>query len=156
MTMSRKTSEIKKSIKRINQLNLLLAENCKDLPEELCRKNKIILEEMQTELKNLDLWFSMIYKYNGKSRTRLKVAASRENGKKGGRPPKIITDLKAKKAQKESELEEIHAQKLAVFDPEKESELSEKEKNCLCEIEEIEDKIEKLMLTRVTKNEDTL
>ncbi len=54
----------------------------------------------------------MLYKYNGTSKSRAKVAASRENGKKGGRPPKFVTELKKQKAELELLLENLHTQEV--------------------------------------------
>lgn len=149
--MSRKTSEIKKSLEKLNQVIQQLYKNCDELPQELCRKNKILLEEMEQELNSVDSWFSMLYQYNGKSRTNLKVAASRENGKKGGRPPKIVTELKRKKQEKEEELQEIHRKKLATFDPEEENSFTEQENLIAQEIEELQDQIEKILVIKMQK-----
>ena len=81
--MSRKTEEIKKSILRLEEIQQTLAASDGQAPENL----NLIADRMKSELENLKLWIEMLYKYNGTSKSRAKVAASRENGKKGGRPP---------------------------------------------------------------------
>lgn len=49
---------------------------------------------MSQELKNLKFWIDSLYRYNGKSTSIIKKTASAENGKKGGRPPKEISQAK--------------------------------------------------------------
>jgi len=155
--MSRKTSEIKKSIENMILLQKQLAENSKNQQDEIARKNQALLNELELELKNLNTWFDMIYKYNGKSKSNVKVAASRENGKKGGRPPKVITDLKKQIKELTKDLELVHAQKLATFDSSEEAILSQKEDDIKTEIQDIENNIERLTLlkkqTSLTQNE---
>lgn len=106
--MSRKTEEIQKSISRLEQLQVRLSKGC-DNPSEL----SLLSENLKSEIENLKLWVSMLYKYNGTSRSNAKVAASRENGKKGGRPPKFVTDLKRQKAALEALLEDLHTQEIS-------------------------------------------
>lgn len=106
--MSRKTEEIKKSILRLEEIQLTLAASDGQAPENL----NLIADRMKSELENLRLWIGMLYKYNGTSKSRAKVAASRENGKKGGRPPKFVTELKKQKAELELLLENLHSQEI--------------------------------------------
>lgn len=106
--MSRKTEEIQKSISRLEQLQVRLSKGCGN-PSEL----SLLSENLKSEIENLKLWVSMLYKYNGTSRSNAKVAASRENGKKGGRPPKFVTDLKRQKAALEALLEDLHTQEIS-------------------------------------------
>ena len=106
--MSRKTEEIKKSILRLEEIQQTLAASDGQAPENL----NLIADRMKSELENLKLWIEMLYKYNGTSRSRAKVAASRENGKKGGRPPKFVTELKKQKAELELLLENLHSQEI--------------------------------------------
>lgn len=146
--MSRKTSEIKKSIENMLFLQKQLSENTKNQNDEIASKNLFLLNELEQELKNLSTWFDLIYKYNGKSKSNVKVAASRENGKKGGRPPKIITDLKKQQLLLQQELNEIHAKKLATFDMEEESLLSQKEDRLKSDLDDINNNIEKLILIK--------
>lgn len=106
--MSRKTEEIKKSILRLEEIQQTLAACDGQAPENL----SLIADRMKSELENLRLWIEMLYKYNGTSKSRAKVAASRENGKKGGRPPKFVTELKKQKAELELLLENLHSQEI--------------------------------------------
>lgn len=88
MAMSKKTENIYSAI-----------DNLKELQEQLSQYNKSaevrelqdIEFKMGQELKNLSFWISSLYSYNGKSTSYAKKQASKENGKKGGRPPKEIT-----------------------------------------------------------------
>ena len=106
--MSRKTEEIKKSILRLEEIQWTIAGCDSQTPENL----NLIADRMKSELENLKLWIGMLYKYNGTSKSRAKVAASRENGKKGGRPPKFVTELKKQKAELELLLENLHTQEV--------------------------------------------
>ena len=106
--MSRKTEEIKKSILRLEEIQRTIAGCDSQAPENL----NLIADRMKSELENLKLWIGMLYKYNGTSKSRAKVAASRENGKKGGRPPKFVTELKKQKAELELLLENLHSQEI--------------------------------------------
>ena len=120
--MSRKTEEIQKSISRLEQLQVRLSKGC-DNPSEL----SLLSENLKSEIENLKLWVSMLYKYNGTSRSNAKVAASRENGKKGGRPPKFVTDLKRQKAALEALLEDLHTQEISSSLEKAQSQLSDVE-----------------------------
>ena len=106
--MSRKTDEIKKSIGRLEEIQQKLCENVS--PEG---EGRLLCEQMKSEIQNLKLWISMLYKYNGTSKSNAKVAASRENGKKGGRPPKFVTDLKKQKNELEALLSDLHSQQIS-------------------------------------------
>lgn len=106
--MSRKTEEIKKSILRLEEIQQTLAGCDGQTPENLNH----IADKMKSELENLKLWIGMLYKYNGTSKSRAKVAASRENGKKGGRPPKFVSELKKQKVELELLLENLHSQEI--------------------------------------------
>ena len=66
-----------------------------------------------------------LYSYNGKSTSRAKVQASKENGKKGGRPPKEITNLKERKTElEESVLPDLRREKSVTTDLELEEKLN--------------------------------
>ena len=109
--MSKKTENIYKSIENISQLskrisdfNKILLE--KGFAEQQTKDSEIngrelenICFELNQEVKNLNFWFSSLYSYNGKSTSYAKKSASRENGKKGGRPPKEISLLKKRIAE---------------------------------------------------------
>ena len=91
--MSKKTDNIYKSIENISQLSQKLDEYNKGLTEQGMQNRELedICFGLNQEVKNLTFWFSSLYSYNGKSTSYAKKTASRENGKKGGRPPKEVT-----------------------------------------------------------------
>lgn len=132
--MSRKTEEIKKSILRLEEIQQTLAASDGQAPENL----NLIADRMKSELENLRLWIGMLYKYNGTSKSRAKVAASRENGKKGGRPPKFVTELKKQKAELELLLENLHSQEIisSIEDSQKIDEERRAAEGKLSEVEE--------------------
>lgn len=132
--MSRKTEEIKKSILRLEEIQQTLAASDGQAPENL----NLIADRMKSELENLKLWIGMLYKYNGTSKSRAKVAASRENGKKGGRPPKFVTELKKQKAELELLLENLHSQEIisSIEDSQKIDEERRAAEGKLSEVEE--------------------
>lgn len=79
--MSKRTNAIYKSLE-----NLEIIQKAMDDGELSFR--------MSQELKNLKFWIDSLYRYNGKSTSIIKKTASAENGKKGGRPPKEISQAK--------------------------------------------------------------
>ena len=96
--MSKKTENIYKSIENISQLSQRISEFNKSLAEKGITGQNMPSRELEDicfglnqEVKNLTFWFSSLYSYNGKSTSHAKKSASRENGKKGGRPPKEVT-----------------------------------------------------------------
>ncbi len=89
--MSLKTEEIKKSLAELKILQEKLEKFAVDNPS---KEIDDIQFGIKMNLRNLETWIEMLYKYNGKSKSNRKVKASRENGKKGGRPPKNISVLK--------------------------------------------------------------
>ena len=121
--MSRKTDEIKKSIGRLEEIQQKFCENVS--PEG---EGTLLCEQMKSEIQNLKLWISMLYKYNGTSKSNAKVAASRENGKKGGRPPKFVTDLKKQKNELEALLSDLHTQQISASIEDEENLNSQAEK----------------------------
>lgn len=98
--MSRKTEAIHKTL---DELNVLQEELVKLSGEIRSRKLEDVAFKMSMELKSLTFWIDSLYAQNGQSRSRSKTVASRENGKKGGRPPKEITQAK----QRIDELENV-------------------------------------------------
>lgn len=98
--MSRKTEAIRKSLENLDNLQKALS----TISDEMhSRQLEDVSFKMSMELKSLTFWIDSLYAQNGQSKSRSKVNASRENGKKGGRPPKEITRAK----QRISELEEV-------------------------------------------------
>ena len=80
-----------------------------DLDEETVRNLDEISFQMEQNLKNLKFLFLSLYSYNGKSTSYVKKQASRENGKKGGRSPKRITDAKKQLLQLQQRMEQIES-----------------------------------------------
>ena len=89
--MSLKTEEIKKSLAELKVLQEKLEKFAENNPS---KEIDDIQFEMKMNLRNLETWIEMLYKYNGKSKSNRKIKASRENGKKGGRPPKNVSEWK--------------------------------------------------------------
>lgn len=89
--MSKKTENIFKSFGELENLINQLGDFNK---AEENRGLTDIEYNMREQLKNLRFWFESLYSFNGKSTSRAKQNASKENGKKGGRPPKRITELR--------------------------------------------------------------
>ena len=138
--MSRKTEEIKKSIGRLEDIQKKfyeLADSDVTVESSACFP---LCEQMKSELQNLKLWIEMLYKYNGTSKSWAKVAASRENGKKGGRPPKIITDLKKQKSELENLILDLHNQQVAASFEDEEN-LNSQIQNARLELEQIDKKL---------------
>ena len=104
VNMSRKTENIYQSLDKL-----------KGLEERLSYLNKTIKSrelddldfEFSQEIKNLRFWIDSLYLYNGKSTSNAKKTASRENGKKGGRPPKQITLMKRRRLEIEELIPEL-------------------------------------------------
>ena len=153
--MSKKTENIYKAISRLEDLRQeisviakLAAADVSDSDEsgktERIRHLENVEFEMGQEIKSLKFWIDSLYLYNGKSTSRAKQAASKENGKKGGRPPKEITEAR----RKIREIEEIemplleHRKNLAV-DLEEDSRLCIEIENAEKEILSLREKIEK-------------
>ena len=144
--MSRKTEEIKKSIIRLEEIQKTISSYDNENPENL----SLVAEKMKSELENLKLWIGMLYKYNGTSKSRAKVAASRENGKKGGRPPKFVTELKKQKAELELLLENLHSQEI-ISSIEDGQRIDEERRAAEGKLSEVEEK-----LSGISKNQISL
>ena len=99
---------------------------------------------MGQAVKSLRFWIGSLYSYNGKSTSRAKVAASKENGKKGGRPPKEITNLKKRKTElEESVLPDLRREKSVTTDLELEEKLNSQISEYENELAEINERLEK-------------
>lgn len=96
--MSKKTQAIYNLIDDLSDLNLQL-QKIALMSSPFQRELEDISFKMEQDLKTLRFWFDSIYAYNGKSTSVAKKKSSRENGKKGGRPPKKITLLKRRKTE---------------------------------------------------------
>lgn len=102
--MSKKTDAIYNAIANLEELNNRLARIIKE-PD--CRELEDINFEQSQQLKELKFWIESLYSYNGKSTSNAKRKASKENGKKGGRPPKIITQMKTRAKELELAIQEL-------------------------------------------------
>ncbi len=85
----------------------------------------------------------MLYKYNGTSKSNAKIAASRENGKKGGRPPKFVTDLKKQKNELETLLTDLHNQQISAA-VEEEDDLNSQTEKARQELDRINKKLSEI------------
>ena len=127
VNMSRKTENIYQSLDKLKELE----ERLSDLNKTIKSRELDDLDfELSQEIKNLRFWIDSLYLYNGKSTSNAKKTASRENGKKGGRPPKQITQMKRRRLEIEELIPELeHKIKFA--------ENLEEEKNLKNQIEEL-------------------
>ena len=99
--MSKKTKNISDGIKKLFELQ----SNLNHLSQDFDSKELDDLSfSMNQELKNLEFWFKSLYMYNGKSTSKAKKFSSRENGKKGGRPPKEISQLRKRREEIQNEI----------------------------------------------------
>ena len=134
--MSKKTEQIYKAIASLedlqNQISIINQLEKSKAGAELSEAERIekihhlenIEFEMGQALKSLRFWIGSLYSYNGKSMSNAKKTASQENGKKGGRPPKAITDLKKRKIElEENVLPELNREKSVTTDLERESQI---------------------------------
>lgn len=105
--MSKKTQEIRSIIQELGSLQKRI-ENLKSQAPELEEKNSREIDEISfnlaQNLTKLEFWFNSLYAYNGKSKSVAKKLSSRQNGKKGGRPPKKITLLRQRKTELEEKI----------------------------------------------------
>ena len=100
-SMSRKTDNIYKALENLNQLKQRLTIYNESIQE---REIDNIAFELGQQVNELKFWISSLYSYNGKSTSNAKKAASRENGKKGGRPPKQVTLMRRRRIEIENEI----------------------------------------------------
>ncbi len=105
--MSKKTQEIRSIFQELGSLQKRI-ENLKSQAPELEEKNSREIDEISfnfaQNLTKLEFWFNSLYVYNGKSKSVAKKLSSRQNGKKGGRPPKKITLLRQRKIELEEKI----------------------------------------------------
>ena len=149
--MSKKTDNIYKSIETISQLSQKLDEYNKGLAVqgEPNRELEDICFGLNQEVKNLTFWFSSLYSYNGKSTSYAKRSASRENGKKGGRPPKEVTLRKRRIAElTENVIPDLQHRIKFTDDVEEEQRLNEELKLAKKELKKIEKELKQMYNSR--------
>ena len=105
--MSKKTQEIRSIFQELGSLQKRI-ENLNSQAPELEENNSREMDEISfnlaQNLTKLEFWFNSLYAYNGKSKSVAKKLSSRQNGKKGGRPPKKITLLRQRKTELEEKI----------------------------------------------------
>jgi hypothetical protein len=154
--MSKKTEQIYKAISSLedlqNQIGIIIqlgnSKKNTEISEVEWIENNHHLENIEFEMgqaiKSLRFWIGSLYSYNGKSTSKAKVAASQENGRKGGRPPKEITNLKKRKIElEENILPLLRREKSVTTELEHETQLEKEISNYENELILIEEKLEK-------------
>jgi len=105
--MSKKTQEIRSIFQELGSLQKKI-ENLKSQAPELEERTSREIDEISfnfaQNLTKLEFWFNSLYAYNGKSKSVAKKLSSRQNGSKGGRPPKKITLLRQRKTELEEKI----------------------------------------------------
>lgn len=105
--MSKKTQEIRSIFQELGSLQKrieILKSQAPELEEKNSREIDEISFNLAQNLTKLEFWFNSLYAYNGKSKSVAKKLSSRQNGKKGGRPPKKITLLRQRKTELEEKI----------------------------------------------------
>lgn len=98
--------------------------------------------ELKQETNTLRFWIDSLYKYNGKSTSISKRNASANNGKKGGRPPKEISQMKKRIIELENEIIPDLDHKIVMADSNEElEELQKKRHEASEELETCENKV---------------
>jgi len=149
--MSKKTKNIYKEIENLQKMQVKLSSIGEELgqkdtddegSEALAREVENIQYEMDQSLKNLKFWIDSLYAYNGKSTSNAKQASSRENGKKGGRPKKDISLMKARIAELENLIPETEHKLRLINDLDEENELRKNLEAYQDEKKQLEKKLE--------------
>lgn len=92
--MSKRTDSINKSLDNLNELQRNLDDFIASNKDLELKSLENISFQFKQELKTLNFWIDSLYKYNGKSTSIVKQNSSMENGRKGGRPPKEVSQAK--------------------------------------------------------------
>ena len=133
--MSKKTEQIYKAISSLedlrNQISIIIQLDASKKGGEYTEGDRArqrrhlenIEFEMGQAIKSLRFWIGSLYSYNGKSTSNAKVAASKENGKKGGRPPKEISDMRKKSVELERLIEDLRQEKILTTEFEREEQI---------------------------------
>ena len=160
--MSKKTTQIHTSIKNLFEIqqkfvqikSALQTVGCQKIEDNSeFEKNLHEMDElafdMEQNLKNLKFWVTSLYEQNGKSTSAAKKIASKQNGKKGGRPPKKITHAKQMLAQIEIHLSDID-HNLKMNDNIEEIEQLQKEKEILLQNQK---EFQQILLSEKNRND---
>lgn len=142
--MSKKTDNVYGAIENISQLTKKLEEYNQQLSAQgnASRELEDIYFGLNQEIKNLTFWFSSLYSYNGKSTSYAKKSASRENGKKGGRPPKEVTQRKKRIAElTELVIPDLQHKIKFTNDAEEESKLKKELRRAKAELKKVEEEL---------------
>jgi len=137
--MSRKTENIYSSLEKLKSLQERLSFINSKLDN---RELEDIDFGLKQELKNLTFWIDSLYCFNGKSKSNAKKEASRENGKKGGRPPKRITELKRRRLIIEKDISELEHSLQLVDSNEEEGALAKQKEDLENELSRILEELE--------------
>ena len=155
--MSKKTTQIYTSIDNLFEIqkklldiktNLQMTEITTDSENYFHEMDELIFH-MEQNLKNLKFWVTSLYEQNGKSTSAAKKIASKQNRKKGGRPPKKITQAKQALAQIENQLSDIE-HNLKMNDNIEEIEQLQKEKEILLQNQK---EFQQILLSEKNRND---
>lgn len=138
--MSSKTENINKLLNHLKELQLKLGAYSKENP---ARELEDIHFEMGQDLKSLCFLFESLYSYNGRSTSHAKKLSSRENGKKGGRPPKQITEARKRITELENNIiPKLEHDRKMTNDFEEEQKFGEELIQYQIELKELQEKLE--------------
>lgn len=151
--VSKKTEQIYKSIASLedlrNQISIIVSlrkSSGGDFSESErsgeTRHLESIEFEMTQQLKSLRFWIGSLYSFNGKSTSRAKQNASKENGRKGGRPPKEITRMRRRAGEIEGLLDEARRERVLTTDFEAEARLDSEIADFEAELADIKEKLD--------------
>lgn len=160
--MSKKTTQIHTSIKKLFEIQQKFVqikstlqtvggqkiEDNSEFEKNLHEMDELAFD-MEQNLKNLKFWVTSLYEQNGKSTSAAKKIASKQNGKKGGRPPKRITHAKQMLAQIENQLSDIE-HNLKMNDNIEEIEQLQKEKEILLQNQK---EFQQILLSEKNRND---
>ena len=145
--MSKKTENIYGAIAKIALYTEKLEEYNRQLSAQGNPSKKLenIYFGLNQEIKILKFWFDSLYSYNGKSTSYAKKTASRENGKKGGRPPKEVTQRKKRIAElNEVVIPDLQHKIKFTNDAEEEARLKKELRRAKTELKKLEDELEQV------------
>ncbi len=138
--MSNKTENINRLLSHLKELQTQLEAYNKENP---VREIEDIQFQMGQDLKSLSFLFESLYSYNGRSTSHAKKMSSRENGKKGGRPPKQITEARKRINVLETQvIPQLEHDRKMTNDFEEEQKYSEELVQYQIELKELQERLE--------------